>query len=395
MQEEKTVNRWKKRTALLMTGICLISAAGPARAAEADLLEDQIQQTASEGIRAAADISKGSLLDQEDLLPAGDSLSDWVALTLALSGEKEAYSAYLTRLETYVTEQYSTYGCLDDMRATEYHRIGLTVLALGGDPTSFGKDADQNPVDLVADGVWNFAGGDPGVQGINGDIYALLLLDARDYEVPEEAVYTREYLVNEILSAETADGGFGLSAGEADVDITSMAVQALAPYENQQKVRDAIEEALNWLSGQMSENGTFTAYGEESAESSAQAILALCAVGTDPAKDSRFFTPSGNTGLLDGLEHFRQEDGSYAHSDSDTGGNLMATEQALLALEALEKLRTTGNGRIFDFTDYEGPQNAGTQVPVIGIAVIVVVLAAGGIVVINRKNSRKGKKEHV
>ena len=157
MQEEKTVNRWKKRTALLMTGICLISAAGQARAAEADLLEDQIQQTASEGIRVAADISKGSLLDQEDLLPAGDSLSDWVALTLALSGEKDAYSAYLTRLETYVTEQYSEYGCLDDMRATEYHRIGLTVLALGGDPTSFGKDADQNPVDLVADGVWNFA----------------------------------------------------------------------------------------------------------------------------------------------------------------------------------------------------------------------------------------------
>ena len=73
----------------------------------------------------------------------------------------------------------------------------------------------------------------------------------------------------------------------------------------------------------------------------------------------------------------------------------MATEQALLALEALEKLRATGNGRIFDFTDYEEPQNAGTQIPVIGIAVIVVVLAAGGIVVINRKNSRKGKKEHV
>ena len=354
MQEEKTVNRWKMRTALLMTGICLISVAGPAKAAEADLLEDQIQQTASAGIRAAADISKGSLLDQEDLLPAGDSLSDWVALTLALSGEKDAYSA-----------------------------------------TSCGKDADQNPVDLVADGVWNFAGGDPGVQGINGDIYALLLLDARDYEVPEEAVYTRAYLVNEILSAQTADGGFGLSAGEADVDMTSMAVQALAPYEDRQKVRDAIEEALNWLSGQMSENGTFTAYGEESAESSAQAILALCAVGTDPAKDSRFFTPSGNTGLLDGLEHFRQEDGSYTHSDSDTGGNLMATEQALLALEALEKLRTTGNGRIFDFTDYEEPQNAGTQIPVIGIAVIVVVLAAGGIVVINRKNSRKGKEENV
>lgn len=48
--------------------------------------------------------------------------------------------------------------------------------------------------------------------------------------MPEDAAYTREEILAAILEAQEPDGGFGLTAGASDVDITAMALQALAPY---------------------------------------------------------------------------------------------------------------------------------------------------------------------
>lgn len=44
-----------------------------------------------------------------------------------------------------------------------------------------------------------FENQDPGVQGANGYIWALLALDSKDYEEPEDAVWNREKLVDAIL----------------------------------------------------------------------------------------------------------------------------------------------------------------------------------------------------
>ena len=118
---------------------------------------------------------------------------------------------------------------------------------------------------------------------------------------------------------------------------------SLLPREFQETYRpilqprdETVERALAWLKDQMQPDGTFLAYGEPSAESCAQVLLALAALGIDPEQEFGSVNPET------GLAEFRKADGSYAHLLTDTEGNLMATEQAMLALCALERLPDGG-----------------------------------------------------
>ena len=94
------------------------------------------------------------------------------------------------------------------------------------------------------------------------------------------------------------------------------------------------------------EDGGYEAYGDKSSESISQVILALCALERDPGKDETF-TKKEST-LLDALAKFRKEDGIYMHEKADEEGSAMATYQAMIALEAVQKLRTEKKW-IFDF----------------------------------------------
>ncbi len=270
----------------------------------------------------------GGLLADTDIVRAGSSSFDWLAIALHRAGAEEKYDDYLAALERYVTDCYAASGTLSDYKATEYHRIALTVLELGGDPTAFGTKSDGTPVDLIAEGTYNFAG-DLYAQGLNSPVYALLTLDAGGYAVPSGAKYPREAILAELLRRQEPDGGFGLTEGSADVDLTAMTLRALAPYG---EAAGAIEAALAWLSGQMADDCTFSAYGAVSAESISQVLLALAALGIDPQSDARFVR--GDATLLTALEGFRQPDGSFSHTLADGEGNLVATEQAMLALAA-------------------------------------------------------------
>ena len=161
-------------------------------------------------------------------LTAGDSVSDWLAIASGRAGLQRP--DYLRDLESYVTSMYRENGGLDRIKATEWHRITLAVQAQGGDPTAFGRDREGKPIDLVAEGTYNWSRSRSlGAQGLNGWIFALITLDSGGFAVPEGAAYTREDMRRAILSAQTEEGAFGLSAGTADVDITAMALQALAP----------------------------------------------------------------------------------------------------------------------------------------------------------------------
>lgn len=285
-------------------------------------------ERAAAGVHSLLDADSGLLAD-EDTVRAGSAVFDWLAIALHRAGAQEKYDEYLAALARYVTDCYAQTGALSDYKATEYHRIALTVLELGGDPTAFGTKSDGSAADLIAEGTYAFSG-DLYAQGLNSPIYALIVLDAGGYAVPAGARYTREALVARILEQQEPDGGFGLVAGTPDVDITAMALQALAPYD---EAAEAVDAALTWLSGQMADDCTFSAYGAVSAESVSQVLLALAALGLDPQSDVRFVR--GETTLLTALEGFRRDDGSFAHTPDDPAGNLLATGQAMLALAAL------------------------------------------------------------
>lgn len=333
------------------------------------------------------------------LVAPGESVSDWIAIATGCSGNPVKRNAYLKGLEEYVTAEYERNGCLHNIKATEYHRISLAVLALGGDPTAFGTDASGEPINLIAEGTYNWDHSDSlGTQGLNGWIWALITIDAKYYDIPRDAIYTREDMVNAILAAQTDEGGFGLSGGSPDVDITAMALQALASYYPQhENVKDSVDRALGWLSAQQSDSGDFVAWGAPSAESTAQVVIALCSLSIDPRTDTRFV--KNGKSALDGLMQYQVDGGMFRHT-LDGEADVMATEQAALALIALERLDAKAN-RLYDLTEvtvYAGTDDSldvpdAPKNPIVWIVIgAVVLVAAGGAAFVFIK---RGKKKHV
>ena len=95
---------------------------------------------AQEGLAAVAQnqsCTVEELLDSGTFAP-GDSVSDWFAVAAGRSGEDVRTEGYRKSLSDYVTQKYRKEGGLDSVRATEWHRIALALLALGGDPTDVG-----------------------------------------------------------------------------------------------------------------------------------------------------------------------------------------------------------------------------------------------------------------
>ena len=286
-----------------------------------------------------------NILLSEKLLP-GEAVSDWVAIAVGCAQKPVKTSEYLKGLEEYVTAAYEEEGGLHIIKATEWHRVSLAVIALGGDPTCFGKDSFGEPINLIADGTYDWSMSDSlGLQGLNAWIFALITLDAKCYEVPKDAVYTREDIISEILKGQTEEGGFGLSSDSPDVDITAMAIQALAPYyQNNAEIQGAVDRAVWWLSAQQGEQGDFSSWGSGSAEGTAQVIIALCSLGIDPEMDERFC--KNDSSAVDGLLRYQCANGMFRHT-LDGEADVMASEQAALAFIALNRLNQNAD-RIYD-----------------------------------------------
>lgn len=344
--------------------------------------------------KAQLGIADGAALLTEENFPAGSSVSDWTALAMARAGIADDYAGYLARLQAYVERQYAENGGLHAVKATEYHRIALTAAALGGGPAAFGAKPDGTAIDLVAEGTYNWQGDDLGGQGLNGWIFALLTMDAVGAEVPADARYSRQDMLDAIVSAQLPDGGFSLDGGAMDVDITAMALQALAPYREQ--YQEVIDAALNALSAAQTVTGGFESWGAQSSESCAQVILALTALDIDPVEDGRFQKNQRN--VVEALMDFRLSDGGFAH-EKDGPLDAMACEQAMQALTAME-LRQQGEGRFFDLTaahpvqlettpdtDTETPAESGGSFPVLPVVLIViaVVIAMALVLVLKKK----------
>ena len=344
----------------------------PVRPAFAEGSERSAQLAAY--IRAAVKSAKtkggigGSLLgDEKYLSGVSSTATDWMALAMGRFGYSDdayvymiddgtGYTDYLAAMRTYIEQTYAANnGVLHSVKATEWHRAVVAIAALGGDPTDFGTYNGQ-PINLIADGSYNCALREgPGTQGLNGWIWGLIAMDTVRAEVPENAKYPRARFITEILRMQLTDGVNGNAFGgwvlggygtQSDVDMTAMAIQALAPYYNDDTVytytngnsgtevcatvRECVDAALDVLGKKQNENGGYTSWGTDNAESVAQVIVALCSLGIDPVKDERFVTAEGKT-LLDGLLAFRLPEGGFCHT-AGGGWNSMANDQSTYAL---------------------------------------------------------------
>lgn len=263
---------------------------------------------------------------------------EWMALGLARSG-RTVPEGYYDAVVKYVKDNIDSNGRLDKNKATENARIILALTAIGKDVTNVdGHDllAGLNEMSYLSK------------QGINGAIFTLIALDSHSYTPAGDV--TRDKLVQVILDAQiSGDGGWSLDGKNADVDMTAMAIQALAAYyKSNSSAKKAVDKGLSWLSSVQQNDGGFTSWGAANSESCAQVIVALTALGIDPAKDSRFI--KNGVSVLDALCSFAVNGGGFKHLATETSANGMATEQGFYALVAYYRL-LNGQTSLYDMTD--------------------------------------------
>ena len=279
----------------------------------------------------------------------GSSSGEWAVLALARGNAdvlNSYYDGYYDRVVAYVRTNISS-GKLNADKSTDNARIGLALTAIGEDPTSVGG---HNLLTALDDVTYDLK------QGINGPIWALIALDSKNYTSS-----SRDELIEAILGNRTSDGGWALDGTVTDVDMTAMAIQALAPYYKSNKnVQDVVDAALAWLSTKQSSDGGFSSWGNANAESCAQVIVALSALNIDADTDSRF-VKNGHS-ALENLLTFEQADGSFLHTlpGSDKDNNQMSSEQGTYALVAYDRFKT-GKNSLYNMTDAVKRADASAQ----------------------------------
>lgn len=280
----------------------------------------------------------GDYLAKRGTPSVGSIGGEWMALGLARSG-RTVPEGYYDAVVKYVKDNIDSNGRLDKNKATENARIILALTAIGKDVTNVdGHDllAGLNEMSYLSK------------QGINGAIFTLIALDSHSYTPAGDV--TRDKLVQAILDAQiSGDGGWSLDGKNADVDMTAMAIQALAAYyKSNSSAKKAVDKGLSWLSSVQQNDGGFTSWGAANSESCAQVIVALTALGINPAKDSRFI--KNGASVLDALCSFAVDGGGFKHLATETSANGMATEQGFYALVAYYRL-LNGQTSLYDMTD--------------------------------------------
>ena len=270
---------------------------------------------------------------------------EWVVTGLARAGKisDEFKTGYFKNV--YDTVKANGTEKLSNTKSTDNSRVILALTSLGYDVTDI---AGQNLLKPLSDYEYVTK------QGVNGAIYALLALDSAKYEIPENTYdtiqTTRENLIQNILAYKLENSGFSFDGETADVDITAMALQALAPYAD--TYVSEIEDAVSYLSSAQNEDGSYGYQGTSNTESTAQVVLALTTNNINPRTDDRFI--KNGTSAYTALLNFFVEDG-FAHEFAGER-NQMSTEQAYLGLVSYIRYQNTED-TIYDMSKVEKSEN--------------------------------------
>ena len=296
--------------------------------------------------------STGDYLTKAGTPAVGSIGGEWMVLGLSRSGrDVPGADVYYNGVVSYA-QSMDRYGRIPGETVSTNARIALALAAIGKDPTNVGGKSFLQACDSMSYIKR---------QGTSGPVWTLIALDSMDY--PTFGDVTRDKLIEAILDRRMESGAWYISITnkEDNVDMTAMAIQALAPYyAANADVKAAVDKAVSWLAAVQQADGSFaeTAAAAASSESCAQVIVTLTALGIDPVTDSRF-TKNGKT-VLDALCTFAVEGGGFRHTASGER-NGMATEQAYYALAAYYRF-VNGQTRLYDMTDTKNSTVTGQRV---------------------------------
>ena len=289
-----------------------------------DELEEFIDGILSFNLKENKDNSVQEFIDGTLSKNSGTGEAEWYIIALKGYKNSYSYSNYISEINSYLSNGGSNL-------ATDLLRIGLACSA-----------ANANR-EFINECIANYIG----KSGIMSYIYGLLLMDSGNYESTDSE---RENIINTILDMRLSDGGWAVGGSYSDTDVTAMAIQALAPYCEEHDVKAAVDEAISLLGEKQQKDGDYPSWGTINCESTAQVIIALCAMKIDFQNDERFIK-DGNT-LIDGLLKYRLEDGSFSHTYGGSS-NKIASVQAMCALTAAWRMY---GGKSFLY-DFENPDN--------------------------------------
>lgn len=272
---------------------------------------------------------------------------EWTIFTVARAGgtiSQENKDAYFASVKAKLDE--------GGVKVTEYDRLILTLGALGKDPTKF------EGYNLV-EALYNHE------SAMSSELstvisFALMALDSKDYSVPADASWTREAIITELLGRQIRDGensgAFDLYRGgtRGGVDATGMALQALAPYNNDAypAVQTAFANAQVYLKNKLTSNAGYVEGNDENSCTAAQAVVALCAAGIDPTDPDNGYT-FGTKNLITNLHQFRDESGGFKlYTTEGLNADLMSTQQTTYALVAYQRF-TENRASLYDLSDVE------------------------------------------
>ncbi len=246
---------------------------------------------------------------------AGTSSADWAFCYLT-----EQYPELLenTDLMKFYEKALLSKAESLDLNGIELQRIALCLAKTGCENTVITDFIDRGST----------------TPGIMATIYALRVHNSGEFS----SLISSEQLLAKLLERQQASGAFGLSEKQPDVDVTAMALQALAPHYRQ--FEKEIRLALQFLGRAQEENGGFSSMGVSNSESIAQVLTAVAMLKNEVQSHGDAFLFEED--LLDArimigaLLEYQNDDGSVCHVAGD-GGNAMASMQAWGALLAFQK----------------------------------------------------------
>lgn len=243
-----------------------------------------------------------------------DAGTEWYVIALSNYGKYD-FSSYKKALNSYLSEN-------EIGSASSRLKFALALIATGDKESHYITDFLENSV---------------GEQGIMSFIFGLHILN-NGYSCEKYSVKT---LTDELISLQSADGGWSLTGKSGDVDVTAMTVQVLASqYRSNKIVKTATDKAISFLASRQNADGTYSSYGVSNPESIAQVIIALSSLGINAEKDPRFIKNSIN--LFDALDGFRSENGGYCHQKGKETSST-ATVQVLCSAVAFKKMKDSGS----------------------------------------------------
>lgn len=297
----------KRITAVLLCLVTLLSCGVTAFADSSSVSYTAAQvQSLCDGILAFKR-SQGGAPDTQSLIDGylsgnAGTLSEFYVIGLSQYGSY-SFGSYERALLSYIDSHNVT-------SASTREKYALALAASGSTDSYISDTAD----DAI------------GGLGLMSLIFGLHILN-NGYQ---SSAYSADSLVGEILSYQLSDGGWAVMGSYGDVDVTAMALQALAPHTGRSDVGHAVDRALSLLSSKQLDSGGFKSMGAENCESAAQVVAALSALGIDAQYDSRFVKSGGSA--LSAMISYRNPDGSFAHTGS--GYNESATVQAFYSMVA-------------------------------------------------------------